>query len=201
MGRYSATWFYLTFILSADVVAVVDDNLCAMYEVTGSFPFYQGSAFIIKVFSCYGISVQSRQRGVFLLFVCTYSVFVLGIDEATTDTRLHIDEVKLDDTGNVAPVFLIESQVGALYFLREQLQIYTGGQCHLVQTDTVVALAVVAEASLPVVVGGTAERFGSDIRTAIRISCGSTLVSCLVSIVGSANILSRHEVYVAGQRT
>ena len=89
----------------------------------------------------------------FFLVVCTYSVFIFSIDETTTDTRLHVDQVEFYNTCDVAPVFLIKSQVGALYFLRVQLQIYTRGQCHLVQTDTVIALAFIDILFLPIVVG------------------------------------------------
>ena len=40
VGRHCTTWFYSSFILSTDVVAVVNDNLGTMYEVTRSLPFY-----------------------------------------------------------------------------------------------------------------------------------------------------------------
>ena len=106
--------------------------------------------------------------------VCTYSVFILSIDETTTDTRLYVNEVKFDDTRDVAPVFLIESEVGALYFLRSQLQIHTRSQCHLVQTDTVVALAIIDILFLPVVVG------------TVIIACRT--VSTCIGIIGSANV-------------
>ena len=123
----------------------------------------------------------------FLLFVCTYSVFILGIYEATTDTRLHIDEVKLDDTRNVTPVFLIESEVRALYFLRVQLQIHTRSQCHLVQTGTVVAFTFLDILFLPVVIG-------------LVVSARRTISIC-IGIVGTANVFICHEMYVAGQCT
>ena len=34
---------------------------------------------------------------------------VLGIDEATTDTWLHIDEVELYNSGDIAPVLLVKA--------------------------------------------------------------------------------------------
>ena len=120
MGRYGIT----SAIFSTDVVTVIDDNLCTMYEVTRGLPFY-GSSTIGEVFSSNSISVKSCQCGMLLLGVGTWPVFVLSIYETTTDTWLHIDQVKLYNTCNVAPVFLIESQVGTLYFLRIQLQIHT----------------------------------------------------------------------------
>ena len=40
---------------------------------------------------------------------------VLSIDEATTDTRLHIDEVELDDTSNKTPVFLVDIRASTLF--------------------------------------------------------------------------------------
>ena len=55
--------------------------------------------------------------------ICTCLVYVLGIYEATTHTRLHVDEVKLDDTRDITPVFLI--QIVASTLLCGQLQIDT----------------------------------------------------------------------------
>ena len=120
VGRHSI----ITAVLSTDIVTVVDNCLCAMYEVTRGLPFY-GCSTIGKVLSRDGISIQSCQRGMLLLVVGTWPVFVLSIDETTTDTRLYVNQVELYNTGDVAPVFLIESQVGTLYFLRIQLQIHT----------------------------------------------------------------------------
>ena len=42
-------------------------------------------------------------------------MLILGIDIATTDTRLHINQVEFYDTGDIAPVFLIESFAGTLF--------------------------------------------------------------------------------------
>ena len=88
-----------------------------MYEVAGGFPLHRVTV-VCEVLSGNGVSVQGSQCGMFFLIVCAYSMFILGIDEATANAGLHIDEVEFDDTCNVAPVFIIKSQVGALYFLR-----------------------------------------------------------------------------------
>ena len=58
----------IALILAADVIAVVDDDLCAMYEVTGRFPFHIG-AVILEVSPRNGILVQSCQRAMFLFVV------------------------------------------------------------------------------------------------------------------------------------
>ena len=68
------------------------------------------------------------------------AMLILGIDEAAADTRLHVNQVELDDAGDVAPVLLFKSVAGAL--LGGQLQINTRGESHLVQTGTVVAFTV-----------------------------------------------------------
>ena len=94
-----------------------------MYEVTRGLPLHQFASFIIEVLSRNGICVQSCQRGMVFLVICTYSVFVLCIHEATTHTGLYVDEVKFDDTRDIAPVLLIEISTRTL--LRGQFQIYT----------------------------------------------------------------------------
>ena len=48
---------------------------------------------------------------------------VLGIDEATTHARLHINQVEFYDTGNGSPFFRINSITRLLF--TGQLQIYT----------------------------------------------------------------------------
>ena len=116
MGRHGI----VTLILAADVVAVVDDSLRAVYEVTRCFPFHRATFIFITSLAdgtiiqvCQGNMIQTRRRSLLM--------FVLGIYEATTDTRLHIDEVEFDDAGNVTPVFLVQFLTRAL--LRSQLQI------------------------------------------------------------------------------
>ena len=55
--------------------------------------------------------------------ICAYLMYVLGIDEATTHTWLHVDKIELYHTRDVAPVLLI--QVVACTLLCGQLQIDT----------------------------------------------------------------------------
>ena len=62
--------------------------------------------------------------------VLTRTMFILGIDIATTHTWLHVDEVEFHDTGDVTPVFLSKTSTGTL--LGGQLQIDTRCQGHLV---------------------------------------------------------------------
>ena len=52
-------------------------------------------------------------------------MLILGIDEATADTGLYVNQVEFDDTGDIAPVFLVETEVCALHLLCGQLQIHT----------------------------------------------------------------------------
>ena len=172
-------------ILTADIITVVDNGLCAMYEVTRRLPFHQVSAFIIEVFSRNSICVQSRQRGMVFLVVCTYSVFVLCIYETTTYTSLYVDEVKFDDTRDIAPIFLIE--VCASAFLGCQLQIHTRGQRHLVEAVTIVALALIDMLSLPFIIG--------------VVICTRRTIGAGIAVVRNTNVCILSEVYVTGQRT
>ena len=93
-----------------------------MDEVTGGFPFHFSTC-ICKVASGNSRVVQCRQSVMLVLGICTYLVYVLGIYEATAHTRLHVDEVELNDTRDVTPVFIV--QVVALTLLCGQLQIHT----------------------------------------------------------------------------
>ena len=138
MGRYGTTRSYRSFILAADVVAVVDNHLCAVHEVTAGLPFV-----LARIISCVNkillgdsTCVQVGDGGVRLAGWTTFTMFVLGIDEAATDTRLHINQVEFDNTRDIAPVFLID--VGASALLGGQLQIDTRGQCHLIMAITVI---------------------------------------------------------------
>ena len=105
----------------------------------------------------------------FVLSIFTSLVYVLSIYEATTHTWLHIDKVKFNNTGDIAPVFLIQIVAGTL--LCGQLQIDARCQRHLILTGTIVALAVIDKARLPVVVGCCAVCF--------RINMSTTVVVCL----------------------
>ena len=109
-------------IFTADVVAVIDNGLCAVYKVTRCLPRHVGT-FIFEVASGNSTSVQRCQSVMFRWGICTCLVHVLSIDEATTHTRLHVDEVELYDTSDVAPVLLIQIVASAL--LCGQLQIHT----------------------------------------------------------------------------
>ena len=123
MGRYLVG----AHVFSTDVVAVVDNCLRAVYEVARCLPLplvcisFCGGVIVVK--SGDGSRIQGRQGGVDMIGFRTFTMDVLRIDETTTDTRLHIDQVEFDDTGNRAPHLLIEFLAGAL--LRGQFQIDT----------------------------------------------------------------------------
>ena len=109
-------------VLTADVVAVVDNGLRTVYEVTRCLPRHVGTI-ECEVASGNGISIQGSQSVVAMLCIRTYLMYVLGIYEATTHTWLHVDKVELNNTGDVAPVLLIQIVASAL--LCGQLQIHT----------------------------------------------------------------------------
>ena len=110
------------FILTADVVAVVNNSLRTVYEVTCRLPFYVSTS-ECEVASCDSIMVQCRQSVMTVECIRTRLVYVLGIYESTTHTWLHVDEVELYNTGDVAPVFLIQFIARTLFCC--QLQIDT----------------------------------------------------------------------------
>ena len=58
-----------------------------------------------------------------LLVVRTFTMLVLGINEATTNTLLHVNQVEFDNTCDVAPVLLV--QVVAPTLFSRQFQIDT----------------------------------------------------------------------------
>ena len=70
-----------------------------------------------------GTLVQRGQRGVHGTTRSRYSVYVLRIDEAATDTRRDVDEVEFHDTGDGTPILLM--QIGASALFCGNFQIYT----------------------------------------------------------------------------
>ena len=97
---------------------------------------------------------------------CT--VLILGIHIATTHARHHIDQVELNDTGDIAPLIL----AGTLCFLFLEFQIHTRSQSHLVLTDTIVTILILRPINLPFIIGGRTIPFN---RINIRICL--TLIS------------------------
>ena len=67
--------------------------------------------------------VQGRQGGVDMIRPRALAMHILRIDEAATDTWLHVDEVELDNTGNQSPFLFIDFLAGA--FFSGQFQINT----------------------------------------------------------------------------
>ena len=79
---------------------------------------------------------------------CRHAVLVLGIDIATAETRLDVDEVELDDAGDITPI----GTRGTGRRLVDELQVHTRCQCHLVVAGSIVTVAVGRSCGLPVVV-------------------------------------------------
>ena len=150
VGGYGSAGYFATFILSTDVIAVVDDGLGAMHEVARSLPLV---LFVIvsrvrKHLITDSTTVQFGNGVVGLICRCSLAVNILGIDEATADARLHIDQVQFDDTCDVAPFLFIKTSTRAI--LGSQFQIDTRGQCHLVVAVTVVTFTLVDMVFLPI---------------------------------------------------
>ena len=137
---------------------------------------------IIKILSCDGIFIECCQCSMFLFVICPCTMFVFGIDKAATDSRLHINEVKFDDSRYIAPFLLIE--VIACTLLSCQFQIYTRGQSYFVIAATVIPFPVVDIGAFPIIIGSTA----------ISISVGGSIylnarfVSVCICIFCLANI-------------
>ena len=123
----------------------------------------------------------------FVRGIGTRFVYVLGIYEATAHTRLYVDEVELNNTGDVAPVLLI--QVVARTLFGGQLEIDTRCQRHLILTGTVVALTVIDEACLPVVVSRCTVCFRFDRSATVVVCLGCCLEVWIGSIVCNTHIL------------
>ena len=81
-------------VFVADVVAVVDDGLRAVDEVTGGLPFFSISigSLVIPFKFADGILVQLGQSGV-LMARYPFAMLVLGIDVAAADTSRDIDKI------------------------------------------------------------------------------------------------------------
>ena len=147
------SWIHIS---AADVVAVVDDGQRAMYEVARGFPLFlflnNAVVSISVILSADGIRVQLGQGYMFKSAVGGLAVYILGIDETATHTRLHIDEVQFYDARNVSPVFLVHARTcGLCRVVGGQLQIDTRRQCHLVMAATVVSRVLVPIFFLPLV--------------------------------------------------
>ena len=88
-----------------------------MNEVTRGLPgllgFITGS--ICEFLVRNSTTVQCCQDGLVITRITTYAMLILGIDIATTDTRLHVNQVEFHDTGDVTPVFLIKPLTGTLF--------------------------------------------------------------------------------------
>ena len=93
-------------ILAADVIAVVDDGLRAVHEVARCLPVVHRSGKILELLVADSVRIQAGHRNLMPIGLLTLAVHILCIDETATDTRLHVDKVEFDNTGDVAPVFL-----------------------------------------------------------------------------------------------
>ena len=118
-------------------------------------------------------------------------MFVLGIDEAATDTRLHINQVEFYNTRDIAPVFLID--VGASALLGGQLQIDTRGQCHLIMAITIITGTISLMGLFPLFVSSCAISISAAWGDSIR------LVLCCVGVVSDTHCFM--EINITGQGT
>ena len=109
VGRHGTTGLFDSLILGTDVIAVVNDGLRAVYEVTRCLPLVLMTIIssIRKLLIADGTIVQFGNGVVIHARTATYSVDILGIDETTADARLHIDQVQLDDTSDIAPLLFV----------------------------------------------------------------------------------------------
>ena len=121
---------------------------------------------------------------------------ILGIDEATSNTGLHINQVELYNTGDIAPVFLVKFLTRTL--LGGQLQIDTRSQSHLVHAVTIVTPTFLDVASLPVVEGCCTVCLGVHRCTTVIVCRRCCLVVRIRGIISNTFIA---EVYVAGEGT
>ena len=112
-------------------------------------------------------------------------MYVLGIDEATTDTCRDIYQVELYYTSDWTPYLFIEAIASTL--LGGEFQIDTRGQRHLVMTGTIVAGLVLDVFLFPVVEGCSEVWFAVN-RPLIQFIVGG--------VVGLTHIGKMH---VAGQ--
>ena len=96
-----------------------------------------------------GIGIVAQERYLIHAFNQTGgSVLILSIYITTTHTRHHIDQVKLDDTGNISPLIL----TGTLCFLFLEFQIHTRSQSHHILTDTIVTILTLRLGYFPVII-------------------------------------------------
>ena len=118
-------------------------------------------------------------------------MYVLGIYEATTDTCLHINKVKLNDTSNGSPVLFIK--IVACAPLRGQFQIYARCQSHLVITVTIVTCAISTVGLFPLF------ECGGAIGIIMSVNGYSLLIGTLVAVV--CYTYASVEIHIAGQST
>ena len=191
-------------ILVTNIVAVVNNGLRTVYEVTRGLPFplivsrtivFNFGVFIIRI-NVYIVPlgdstcVQGSQSGMLTVRFSARTMHVLGIDETTAHTLLHVDEVQFDDTRDEAPVLLIKILTNAL--LSSQFQINARCQSHLVVAVTIVAFAIVLVVCFPAI-------------ESLSFRVWIWTVSLCVDIVGGTYITIRiiisAEIKVAGQGT
>ena len=181
MGRHSLS----ACITVADVVAVVDNGLCAVNEVSGGLPFRLGSIRgdrlgVGEVCFRDSFLVQACQYGIGNAGIRPLTVYVLRIDEAAADTWGDIDEVEFHDTRDGSPIFLIQILASAL--LGGNLKIDTRCESQFVMTACVVARTILYMFRFPVVVG-LSGRFWLEL--AFRIVGGALRVEIDITGKGS----------------
>ena len=95
----------LALIFSGSGVAVVDNLLCTVDEVTRGLKLLERRVVGVGLIGACA-SVVGRKDGLREACIVSCAMFVLCIDIATTQTGHDVDKVELNHTGDEAPVFL-----------------------------------------------------------------------------------------------
>ena len=143
-----------TLVGIAGGIAVVDDLLHVMHEVTGGLHFLQVGIAIGEhlirdsLGMSAGLFIIRGEDGTVVARGRAGAMHILGIDITAAETGLHIDQFQLSHTGDVAPVLFLRRAL-----LGGQFEIDTRGEGHAVGHLTVVTLTLLREGLLPLVEG------------------------------------------------
>ena len=164
-----------------------------MHEVSAGLPFVLAciSSCVNKILLGNSTCVQVGDSSMCLTCITTRTMFVLSIDEATTDTRLNINQIEFDNTRDIAPVLLVK--VSACAFLCRQFQIDTRGKCHLIMTITIITGTISLMSLFPLFISSCAISISAAWSDGIRLVLGC------VGVVGDT--LCCMEIDITGQGT
>ena len=139
-------------ILASLGVAVVENGVGGVYEVARRLEGLQIVRVVLVHALRLGVGVVGRDEVDGSSRRAGLAVLVAGIYVAAANARHHVDQVQLDDAGDVSPVFGL--RLLAVTLLGEQLQRYARSQCYLVGALAVVAQPVCWVGTLVLVVSG-----------------------------------------------